>query len=213
MARRARERERFGRVAMRSPGRPGAASREERRRFWALIAAGRSSEGAAVEVGVSQPVGSRWFREAGGMPPTHLSPCAKPPSGRYLSFEEREEIALMKVQGCGVRHMARELNRDPSTISRELRRNAATRGGGFEYRATTAQWHAERAARRPKVAKLASNDLLRHYVQDRLAGLITRPDGMTTFGPKVAWKGRRQPLVVFTSISRSRPSGAKLAMS
>ena len=125
------------------------------------------------------------------MPPTHLSPATKPPSGRYLSFEEREEIALMRAQGHGVRHMARKLNRDPSTISRELRRNAATRAGGFEYRATTAQWHAERAARRPKVAKLVSNDSLRHYVQERLAGQITRPDGMVVEGPKVAWKGRR----------------------
>ena len=176
---------------MRSPGRPGVARREERRRFWALIAAGRSSEGAAVEVGASQPVGSRWFREAGGMPPTHLCPCAKPPTGRYLSFDERENIALMRAQGFGVRHMARELTRDPSTISRELRRNAATRAGGFDYRATTAQWHAERTARRPKVAKLASNDLLRQYVQERLAGLISRPDGMAVAGPKVAWKGRR----------------------
>ena len=125
------------------------------------------------------------------MPPTHLSPATKPPSGRYLSFEEREEIALMRAQGHGVRHMARKLNRDPSTISRELRRNAATRAGGFEYRATTAQWHAERAARRPKVAKLVSKDSLRQYVQERLAGQITRPDGMVVVGPKVAWKGRR----------------------
>jgi IS30 family transposase len=87
--------------------------------------------------------------------------------------------------------MARCLKRAPSTISRELARNAATRSGGFEYRATTAQWHAERAARRPKVAKLASNEPLRHYVQDRLAGLITHPDGRTVKGLKVAWKGRR----------------------
>jgi len=97
----------------------------------------------------------------------------------------------MRARGCGVRHMARCLNRAPSTISRELARNAATRSGGFEYRATTAQWHAERAARRPKVAKLASNETLRHYVQDRLAGLITHPDGKAIKGPKVAWKGRR----------------------
>jgi IS30 family transposase len=59
------------------------------------------------------------------MPPFDL----KPLSGRYLSFREREAIALMKAQGAGVRHMARELGRDPSTISRELRRNAATPGG------------------------------------------------------------------------------------
>ena len=73
----------------RSPGRPGVAQRENRRRFWAAIALGRSSE-AAVEVGVSPAVGARWFREAGGMPPKILAPSSKPPSGRYLSFAERE---------------------------------------------------------------------------------------------------------------------------
>ena len=133
-----------------SPGRPGVALREDRRRFWTLIAAGQSSWGAAIGVGVSEAVGSRWFREAGGMPPSTLGRSSQPPSGRYLSFAEREEIALWRAQGHGVREVARRLGRSASTISRELRRNAATRSGGLEYRATTAQWHAERAARRPK---------------------------------------------------------------
>jgi IS30 family transposase len=66
-----------------------------------------------------------------------------PLSGRYLCFEEREEIALLRVQGVGVREIARRLGRAPSTISRELRRNAATRGGKLEYRASVAQWKAE----------------------------------------------------------------------
>jgi transposase, IS30 family len=59
-----------------------------------------------------------------------------------------------------VREIARRVGRSPSTISRELGRNAATRGGLLEYRATTAAWHAHRRARRPKVAKLAGNDAL-----------------------------------------------------
>src|SRR6187402_401472 len=59
--------------------------------------------------------------------------------------------------GPPMQDIARRLGRAASTISRELRRNAATRSGGLEYRATTAQWHAERAARRPKQAKLARN--------------------------------------------------------
>src|SRR5918998_2434898 len=160
---------------LRSPGRPPVARREHRRSFWAFIAAGLSSEDAAMEVGVSQPVGVRWFREAGGMPPSHLSRSSKPPSGPYLSFAEREEIALWRAQGFGVREVARRLGRAPSTISRELRRNAATRSGGLEYRATTAQWHAERAARRPKPAKLAINAPLRAYVQERLAGQVIAP--------------------------------------
>jgi IS30 family transposase len=174
-----------------SPGRPGVARREDRRRFWALIAAGRSSWDAAIGVGVSEAVGSRWFREAGGMPPSTLGRSSKPPSGRYLSFAEREEIGLCRAQGHGVREVARRLGRSASTISRELRRNAATRGGGLEYRATTAQWHAERAARRPKAAKLATRPALRAYVQERLAGAVAAPGGGAVPGPAVAWKGRR----------------------
>jgi IS30 family transposase len=179
-------------VLARSPGRPGVAQRENRRQFWAAIAAGLSSEDAAIGAGVSQPVGFRWFREAGGMPPKILAPSSKPPSERYLSFAEREEIALLRAQGCGVRETARRLGREASTISRELRRNAATRGGGLEYRATTAQWHAERAARRPKGAKLAVNTALRKYVQNRLAGEVAGPGGAAVRGPVVPWKGRRQ---------------------
>lgn len=180
-----------GRKKLSSPGRPPVATREDLVGFWEAIAAGRSSEDAAAQVGVSMPVGSRWFRRSGGMPPTHLSISAPPLSGRYLSFAEREEIALLRVQGHGVRHIARTQKRASSTISRELRRNAATRGGNLEYRATTAQWHADRSAKRPKMAKLAANEMLCRYVQDRLAGLIMRPDGTTIEGPRVAWKGRR----------------------
>ena len=53
----------------------------------------------------------------------------------------------------------------------ELRRNAATRSVGLEYRATTAQWHSNRRSCRPKVAE---NDKLRRYVQDRLGRVIAR---------------------------------------
>lgn len=182
------------RKALRSPGRPPVARREDLVAFWAGIAAGLSSEDAAAAVGVSMPVGTRWFRRSGGMAPTHLSVSAKPVSARYLSFQEREEIALMRVRGLGVRHIARTLNRAPSTISRELRRNAATRGGALDYRATTAQWHADRSAQRPKPAKLTTSDALRSFVQDRLSGLITRADGSAVEGPRVAWKGRRHGL-------------------
>jgi hypothetical protein len=145
---------------MRSPGRPPVARRAHRQRFWAAIADGLASEHAAVAAGVSPAVGVRWFREGGGMP--SVSPA--PLSGRFLSFGEREEIAILRATGCGVREIARRIRRSPSTVSRELRRNAATRGGGLEYRATIAQWHADRRARRPKAAKLAINPGLRRYV-------------------------------------------------
>jgi IS30 family transposase len=170
-----------------SPGRPPGWRREHVQGFWDAIAAGLSSEDAARAVGLSSAVGTRWFREGGGMRTVTRDPL----SGRYLSFEEREEIAILRAQGHGVREIARRLNRSPSTVSRELRRNAATRGGQLDYRATNAQWHADRRARRPKVAKLAVNGRLRDYVQDRLAGAIARPDGELMPGPTVRFIGRR----------------------
>jgi IS30 family transposase len=157
------------------------------RGFWLNIADGLTSEDAAVACGVSPAVGARWFRHAGGMPPL----CLAAGSGRFLSFREREEIALLHAQHLGVREIARRLCRSPSTISREMRRNAATRSGSLEYRASVAQWKAERAARRPKTAKLADHQRLHQYVQDRLAGEVTKPDGTAVPGPKVPWKGRR----------------------
>ena len=110
---------------------------------------------------------------------------------RGLSFAEREEIALECARGTSVRAIARKLRRSPSTISREIRRNSATRGGDFDYRAINAQWHADRAAKRPKASKLTLNLTLRDYVQDRLSGLIATPDGIAHHGPVVVWKGRR----------------------
>ena len=113
-----------GRSPMKSPGAPSH-RKEVERQFWREVATGVTSEEAAARVGVSSAVGCRWFRHAGGMAPMELDE----PTGRYLSFVEREEMAVMRVQGLGVRAIARQLGRAPSTISREFRRNAATRGG------------------------------------------------------------------------------------
>ncbi len=119
------------------------------------VGSGMSSEAAGIKAGFSQPVGTRWFREAGGMPPTMFRETAKPLSGRYLSLAEREEIALLLVQNYSLREIGRRIDRSASTISREVRRNAATRGGRSSYRATVAQWHAERSALRPKPEQVA----------------------------------------------------------
>ncbi|MGC1754394.1 MAG: helix-turn-helix domain-containing protein, partial [Trebonia sp.] len=123
---------------MPSPGRPTVAWREDRVRFWAAIRRGASSEDAGCEAGVSPAVGTRWFRQAGGVA-ANLPPAV---SGRFLSFTEREYIAIWHAQKAGVREIARRLGRAPSTISRELRRNASTRTWRLDYRASTAQWHA-----------------------------------------------------------------------
>jgi IS30 family transposase len=139
------------------------ARREDRRRFWTAIAAGRSSEDAAVEVGVSPAVGVRWFREAGGMPPSTLARSSRPPSGRYLSFAEREEVALWRAQGHGVREVARRLGRAASTVSRELRRNALPKGGYLPV-------HAEGCyrERRQRPAVLERDERLGRFVRERL---------------------------------------------
>ena len=171
-----------------SPGRPTVAWREDRVRFWAAIARGVVTEEAGVEAGVSSPVALRWFRHAGG-----VNPCLPPTvSGRYLSFSEREDVALLRARGLGVREIARRVKRDPSTISRELRRNAPTRTWRLDYKPSVAQWH-ERRARRPKVAKLAENERLRDYVQERLAGIVRAPDGHAVGPDGPAWKGRNKP--------------------
>ena len=173
--------------AMGSPGRPSVAASGAAPAVLGRDRRGVSRREAAGEAGVSRrrwrPVVSRGRRHA------HCHPG--PAVGALPVVAEREEIAILRARGCGVREIARSLGRSPSTISRELRRNAATRSGGCEYRATTAQWHAGRRAQRPKIAKLTASERLRGYVQDRLAGEVERPDGTAVAGPQVRWIGRR----------------------
>src|SRR4051794_2280604 len=176
-----------GRPAMQSPGRPPVARGEHLRLFWSAIARGATSTDAGVEAGVSPVVGTRWFRERGGVIPQAIF---RADSGRYLSFSEREQIALWRAEKVGVREIARRLGRHASTVSREVRRNASTRGGTLTYRATVAQWHRDRRAARPKAAKLAANGALRRYVQDRLSGRLETEDGAKVDGPRVPFTGR-----------------------
>jgi IS30 family transposase len=115
------------------------------------------------------------------------------PSGRYLSLAEREAIDLCWAEGWTQAEIARELGRDASTVSRELRRNRLLqyprrparpdrrrppgepirppRRGRLRYRAAAAQAKAEERARRPKPGKLAAHPELRELVQ---AGLMRR---------------------------------------
>jgi IS30 family transposase len=159
--------------------------REHRQQFWDAIARGCSTEEAGAAFGLSTAQAFIWFRQGGGMRTVGSAPL----SGRYLSFVEREELAVLKAQGLGIREMARRLGRCPSTISRELRRNVSTEGA---YRASRAQWIADWRGRRPKSAKLAANEELHSYVEDRLAGKIARPDGHEVAGPHVPWRGQRR---------------------
>uniref|UniRef100_UPI0011D2B392 IS30 family transposase n=1 Tax=Hoyosella subflava TaxID=639313 RepID=UPI0011D2B392 len=93
----------------------------------------------------------------------------KPPSGRYLSFEEREMIGMRYAAKCSIREIARQLDRAPSTVKREIDRGySKTSGNRRYYTPTYAQAKAEERAQRPKDSKLATNERLRSYVQDQL---------------------------------------------
>jgi transposase, IS30 family len=140
-------------------GRPKFPKQLERS-FWARIRAGSGVEDACKEAGVSLRWGREVFRNAGGVNPTRVAG----PSGRYLSWSEREEIAAFAHGGHGVREIARRLGREPSTISRELARGHTRRG----YRASVAQAKADTSRAAPRSAKLVTKLRLRREVQTRL---------------------------------------------
>lgn len=144
------------------PAIPVAVQRE----FWAAVRAGKVVAEAASVAGVSITVAWQWVRQVGGVMPQDFSKSPEPATVRRLSLCEREEIACRSAAGQGVREIAAGLGRDPSTISRELRRGVVRRKTG--YRATVAQAMADQRARRPKTRILESNDELREHVQDRL---------------------------------------------
>jgi transposase, IS30 family len=156
------------------------ARRDVRRRFWSAVALGASSDEAAAAAGVEHSTGGEWFRQAGGVAPSHLQLQL---SGRYLSLAEREEIFAGVERGESIRQMARNLRRAPSTVLRELRRNmlhqyrtrsrlSSRRGRPrilpWDYRPSLAQGRADHQAARPKLARLAREHDLRKAVQDRL---------------------------------------------
>jgi transposase, IS30 family len=142
-------------------GRPGF-RRSEVAGFWLRLGQGASVRQAAESMGYRVTWGRGLVRDAGGVRPRVVV------SGRYLSFGEREQIALWRVEQVGVREIARRLGRSPSTISRELGRNGRRRWQ--PYLASVAQAKADDRARRPKPAKLAVQPRLRAYVEARLGG-------------------------------------------
>ncbi|WP_156465248.1 IS30 family transposase [Knoellia sp. Soil729] len=119
-----------------------------------------ASEAAACEVGVHPRTGQRWAQESGGRVPAGLLG----PAGSSLTFDERIQIADLKLARWSVRAIARELGRDPSTISRELRRNDSSRGYGPHW----AHRQAELRRSRPKSGKIGSCPRLRQAIEDGL---------------------------------------------
>ena len=149
-------------------GRPGY-PRATWRVFWEAVARGLLLDDAADLAGVSRRPAQHQFTACGGVMPTYEVPVPPGVGGR-LRPEEREEIGLLAAGGHGVREIARQLGRDPSTISRELKRNASGHDG--RYRPAAAQRQAEdrakAAGRVASPAKLATNLRLRAEVQARL---------------------------------------------
>jgi IS30 family transposase len=141
------------------------------REFWRQVRAGLAPSDAASAVGVSRGLGERWVRDGGGMPRVSLAE----PSGRYLSHQDREEIAIGIAAGDTDAQIARRVGRPRSTISRELVRNCPRFSDGRlyrrRYRAHSAQRKAEARAGRPKTAKLLAHPPLRDYVQAKLEGI------------------------------------------
>lgn len=177
-----------GRSPMKSPGAP-AHRREIEREFWRVIATGVTSEQAAAAVGFAgrwKPVVPPWWWHALDRSCSVVWPL-------LVVLRARGDRVTARPRRRCVRSIARQIGRSPSTVSRELRRNAATRGGKLEYRASVAQWKADLVAQRPKTPKLVANSKLREYVQDRLSGVVRNSDGEVVGPAGPAWKGRNKP--------------------
>jgi IS30 family transposase len=130
--------------------------------FWAGMAAGEFINDAAIAAGSYRKQGSRWLAAAGGVRPRR----GRGLRGRCLTLAQREEVALGRARGDSIRAIAAIIGRSPSTVSRELRRNADRLG---RYRATSAHALAYHRASRPKPAKLLTNLRLRGMVEGDLA--------------------------------------------
>ena len=120
--------------------------------FWSGYRAGLPVQDAAMNAGIAGSTGQKWVRARGG-----IAPPLREVSGRFLSLEERVDIQAGIAAGRSVRSIARDLGRAPSTVSREIGRNAWYR---TQYRAVAADSHARHRAERPKPRKLACNDRL-----------------------------------------------------
>lgn len=132
---------------------------EEHRRCWQLWRQGLGYSDIAREIASKPGTVFGLIRLNGG-----FSPPQRQRNQLHLTLLEREEISRGIAQGLGIRTIATQLRRSPSTISRELNRN----GGVNCYRAANADQQAWSSASRPKPCKLASNSELRDFVIDRL---------------------------------------------
>lgn len=154
--------------------RPGGPPLDEKRALYIdLVSKGFSNSKACRVVGINRRTGTRWKRgrtilNSAGEARTYAPIVTAAPAGsdRFLSEAERLLIADGKLAGLTVRAIATQLNRSPSTVSRELRRNADPVSG--RYSPFSAHRRAVERRRRPKAGKLVLNPELRTYVQECL---------------------------------------------
>jgi transposase, IS30 family len=127
-----------------------------------LLASGLRPLRAARAAGVSATFAYNLHHKMGGVyRPAGTAYCA-----RYLSREERYELARLREAGLSVRAVAAALGRSPSTVCRELARNASPRTGAYQpERAHRLAWERQR---RPKASRLAGSPALRAVVQQML---------------------------------------------
>jgi IS30 family transposase len=93
-----------------------------------------------------------------------IRPLQRRRAHRTLTLAEREEISRGLVAGQSFCSIAASLERAPSTVSREVKRN----GGRRQYRACKADQAAWDRAHRPKTCKLAQNRELARIVAEKL---------------------------------------------
>lgn len=132
---------------------------EQKALMWDRWKKGESLESIARLFDRHHPSIERILQEHGGIrpPERRRSSCA-------LTLAEREEISRGIATGCSIRSIAASLNRAPSTISREIKRNHGQGG----YRASQADQAAWARAHRPKTCKLVENRALARIVARKL---------------------------------------------
>jgi transposase len=188
----------------------------ERAKYFELVANGYGFLEAARIVGVNYRTTKRWRsgvwtsgtkKKAGTVAPIAVRPYRPSLSPRYLSEQDRVFIADRLLAKWSIRRIARELNRSPSTISREVRRNSHP--GTGSYRPYAAQARADDRRPRPKPGKIALNAELRTYVQSKLdlrwsPEQIARTSAVSSLiGQRCAWPTRRSTLHSTSSVEVS----------
>jgi IS30 family transposase len=172
-------------------------------RYWQLLASGVGTVEACRRVGITRKTGYRWRAEAGGVLPLRLAEAVR--SNRYLSMVERQRIAGLRRQGLAVREIARRLERSPSTVSRELRRN--TSAHDRDYDAVLAHVRARERGARPGRSRLAREPELRAVVQEKLE-LEWSPEQIAAH-LRVAYPGRPSWHLCHESIYQALYRGAR----